>query len=42
MIPTGYKERFDNNVANHRRPIDVNETRVKRDDDRHVKRSKEY
>lgn len=36
-IPTDYKERFDNNVTDHRRPIDVNEAGVKRDDDCHVK-----
>lgn len=42
MVPTGYKERFDDNVADHRRPVDVDETRVERDDDRHVERREQY
>lgn len=39
---TGYEQCFDDNVTDHRRPIDVDEACVKRDDDRHVKRREEY
>lgn len=39
---TGYKQRLDDHVTDHGRPVDVNEARVERNDDRHVKRCEEY